>query len=619
MAPKEGGVNRWQMLRQLAPYLWPVEESTLTGRLRLATGFALLLTGKVLTIQVPYIFKMAIDRLEAIGVINEVTLQQSTQILNETNALTATGTILLGYTAARIGASMANELKNVVFARISQGAQRSIAAHTFRHLHTLESTFHAHTSPAVLSRTVERGMQGINFLSTALLFNILPTVVEISLVCGLLTWHFGPSYAAVAVGTMITYATWTLKITTWRTRFRRMMNGAETEAAAVAFDALQHQETVKLFNRAPWEAQRYNAKLLDYQMAAQKTAASLAVLNIGQQTIFSVALGAIMFLSAKSIIHGTATIGDMVLVNGLVFQLSLPLNFLGSVYRELKQSLVDIEALFTLLRTRPQIVDGGDQRLQIGNGQVSFENVTLEYEGRKILDSVSLELPARKKIAFVGTSGSGKSSLAKLLLRLADPTQGRVLIDGQPITSVSLESLREAVGMVSQDVSLFNRTMEENIIYSCHTSPTNADIQQACRLVQLDDLIARLPAGLQTRVGERGVLLSGGEKQRLALARLALSRPRIMILDEATSALDNRTESRILTAIDEFCRNSTCIMIAHRLSTIRDADLIVVLKDGKVVEHGTHERLLEAREAYWDLWIAHLREKTQEHVNGQKP
>lgn len=605
------------MLRRLAPHLWPPEESTLRGRMKLAAGFGLLVAGKFLNIQVPYIFKMAIDRLEAVGLIREsALLHHSNDLLAEANVLTATGTILLGYTAARIGASVAGEIKNVVFARISQSAQRNIAAHTFLHLHSLEPAFHSHTSPAILSRAIERGMRGINFLSTALLFNVLPTVVEISLVCGVLTWRFGPMYAAVAAGTMAAYATWTLKVTTWRTKFRRMMNSAENEAAAVAFDALQHQETVKLFNRASAEAQRYNARLWEYQVAAQKTAASLALLNIGQQAIFSVALGGIMFLSARSIVHGTATIGDMVLVNGLVFQLSLPLNFLGSVYRELKQSFVDIEALFALLQTKPRIVDGSQRRLQISEGRVSFENVTLEYDGRRVLDRVSLELPAGKKIAFVGSSGSGKTSLAKLLLRLVDPTEGRVLIDGQVISTVSLESLREGVGMVSQDVSLFNRTIQDNITYSSPSpspAPSAVQLQQACRLARLDDLIARLPAGLNTCVGERGVLLSGGEKQRLALARLALRRPRIMILDEATSALDTRTEAHILAAIDELRRDATCIVIAHRLSTVRDADLIVVLREGRVAECGTHEQLLAAKSVYWDLWIAHLREKSRDH------
>lgn len=551
----------------------------------------------------PYIFKMVVDRLdEAEKLVGSVP---------EINLLSASGTILLGYTAARIAATLTSELKNVIFAYISQGAQRSVASRTFLHLHSLEHAYHVKKNVGVLSRTIDRGMKGINFMSTALLFNILPTMVEIGLVCGTLTWTFGSTYAAIAAGTISAFTVFTLRVTTWRTRFRRMMNAAENEASSVAFDSLQHHETVKLYTNEGLEALRYERRLKEYEDAARKTSASLAVLNVGQQTIFSVALGGIMYMAASGVVVGSGSIGDLVLVNGLIFQLSFPLNFLGSVYRELQQSLVDIEALLKLLRAKPAIVDKCDKSLVVSSGKILFDDVSLEYDGRKILDKVSIEIPAGKKVALVGPSGSGKSSLVKLLLRFVEPTEGRITIDGQPIDAISLQSLRNSTGLVPQDISLLNRTIRENIMYA-RPAATEAELNIACKLSHLDVLLARLSDGLDTKVGERGAMLSGGERQRVALARLILRNPPILIFDEATSALDTKTESGILDTVSEFGRGRTRIFIAHRLSTIRDADLIIVLKDGRVAEEGTHQELLAAKKLYWELWVAYLREERQE-------
>jgi ABC transporter ATM len=611
---RTGWRQNWLLVKQLGPFIWPRDQSTTQNRIQLASAFTLLLASKVLNIQVPYIFKMIVDRLEDTN--QQLAGIASTTDITNINALSVAGTVLLGYTAARIAASFASEIKNVLFARTAQAAQRNVAARTFLHLHTLEHEFHGKTNTGALSRTIDRGVKGINFMSTALLFNIIPTVVEIGLVCGVLTWQFGPIYATVAAGTITAYTVFTLKLTAWRTQFRRLMNSAENESSSVVHDSLQHHETVKLFTNEKFEALRYEKALCDYEGAARRTAISLAMLNIGQQAIFSVALGGIMYLAANEILRGGATIGDLVLVNGLVFQLSLPLNFLGTVYRELRQSLVDIEALFKLLHRRPKIIEKSDaSSLIVTKGNIVFDNVSLSYDGRRILEGINLEIPAGQKIALVGPSGSGKSTLAKLLLRYVDPDAGRIYIDNQPIDSVTLSSLRRAVGMVPQDAALLNRTIKENLAYAKPTA-TDGELLIASKQAHLDDLISRLPNGWDTKVGERGTLLSGGERQRLALGRLVLRNAPILVLDEATSALDTRSESDVLDAMWRAANGRTCIVIAHRLTTVYDADIIVVMEEGRVVERGTHLELLNNRSVYWDLWIAHLREQNKGQLDG---
>lgn len=591
-----------QIIKQLFPYIIPRGRGR--EKWRITVGFGLLLTGKLVNIQVPYIFKLLIDKLDESHRLGE--------LVSDVNIINIAGTILLGYTAARISASLSSELKNVIFSRMAQAAQRQVAETIFCHLHTLDHSFHNQRNTGALSRTIDRGVKGINFLSTSIMFNILPTMVEIMLVGGALAWQFGPNYAMVTGGAIAAFVAFTLKVSAWRTRFRKQMNNAENEASALAFDSLQHHETVKLFTNEGWEAQRYATSLQSYEGAAQRTATSLAFLNVGQQTIFSIALGGIMWMAAQGIIKGTGgTIGDLVLVNGLVFQLSIPLNFLGMMYRELRQSLVDIEALFKLFQIKTRIKDtpaSAHKALVVDKGEIVFENVNLTFDGRSILRNINLTIPAGKRVALVGPSGSGKSSLAKLLLRYDDPEGGDILIDGQPINSVSLTSLRQAVGMVPQEVALFNRTIRENILYA-RPAATEGQLIRACKLARLDDLITRLPQGWDTRVGERGVMLSGGERQRVALARLLLRNPPIIVLDEATSALDTRSETFILEAIRQASETRTCLFIAHRLSTICDADLIYVLKDGIVVEKGRHQELLELGELYWDLWNAHLKEE----------
>lgn len=601
--------ENWTLIRQAAPYLWPHSEQTFSGRLRIVTAFGLMLASKVLTVQVPFIFKKAIDQLEAFSPTAAAMVGEPSSL----NALSAAGSILLGYTAARMGASVAGELKNIIFSRISQAAQRSVAARTFAHLHRLDHAFHQQTNTGVLSRTIERGVKGINFISTALLFNIVPTLLEMTLVGGVLTWQFGPAYGALAAGTLGAYAAFTLKVTAWRTHFRRAMNAAENEAAGRAYDSLQHHEAVKLFTNEALEERLYSRSLGQYEEAARRTAWSLAALNIGQQGIFSVALGAIMFLAARSVIAGNGTIGDLVLVNGLLFQLSLPLNFLGSIYRELRQSLVDMEALLKLLfGTRSAIRDAPDAHpLTVSRGEIELEGISLSIDGRRILDNVNLRIPPGKKVALVGPSGSGKSTLLRLLLRFRDPDSGVIRIDGQPISQVSLCSLRQAVSLVPQDVALFNRSIRENIAYA-RPGASEGDLLRAVKRARLDDLLGRLPRGWETLVGERGVSLSGGERQRVALARVLLRDAPIQLFDEATSALDSQSEAAILRAIDGDqevgSSERTRIYIAHRLSTVCDADLIVVISQGQVVEMGQHAELLSRATLYRDLWRAHLKE-----------
>lgn len=531
------------------------------------------------------------------------------------NIVTLAGTILLGYTAARIGSSVSNEIKNALFSLISQTSQRHLALETFKHLHRLEPDFHNKTNAGYLGKTIDRGVRGVNFLSMALMFNIVPTALEMSLVCGVLSWSFSPLYAAVAATTMGSYIAFTLKVTSWRTRFRRDMNSAENEAATLVYDSLLHQETVKLFTTESKEAQMYEKCLLEYEHSARKTASSLAFINIGQQAIFSSGLGLIMFLAARDVISGCGTVGDLVLVNGLLFQLAIPLNFLGNIYREIRQSLVDMEALMRLLGRRPKIEDKPEAKpLLVTDGSIRFENVSMSYDGnRKVLKNVSFMIPGKAKVAFVGPSGSGKSTLLRLLVRTSEPSDGKIFVDGQCVENVTLGSLRRAIGVVPQDAGLLNRSIRDNILYGSNESVDGLQLNTVLRKARLDCLVSNLTNGLESQVGERGVMLSGGEKQRISLARMLARNPEIMIFDEATSALDLRTEQEILDAIREYGQDKTCIYIAHRLSIVMDADLIVVFKDGEVAEIGKHAELLGGRGVYWDLWMTHLRQESEGH------
>lgn len=593
-----------RMIRQLWPFVWPKGgEEARAAKARIGLAMGLLVAGKVLNVQVPYLFKQIVERInEALGA----------QVVG-LDVFTVAGTVLLGYTGARLGSSLFNELRNVVFSRVSQGAQRSVALASFRHLHALDHAFHAGSNTGGLAKAIDRGLKGINFMFVATVFNIVPTVVEIGLVSGLLAYQYGPIYMGVAGGTLLAYAVYTLKVTSWRTKFRKEMNQAETLASVRAHDSLLHQETVKQFGRLDFEAAQYDTALKSYEGAAQETAKSLALLNIGQQAIFTAALGGMMTLTASRILEGTATIGDLVMVNGLIFQLSLPLNFLGSVYRELRQALIDIEALFGLHMISSRVRDNEEtepSRIAAANSEISFESVTFAYgDGRRpVLENFNCTIPAGAKVAIVGPSGSGKSTVAKLLLRFYEPGAGRIRIGGQDITKLSLADLRSSIGLIPQDPAIFNRSIAYNIAYSRPDAPLS-EVKRVADLARISPMIERLPRGYETEVGERGVTLSGGERQRLALARTLLMRPipPILLLDEATSALDTRTEAEVLQGIDTIRRayHQTLLIIAHRLATIADADLILVMREGALAEWGTHAQLLTRPDSlYADLWRA---------------
>lgn len=546
-------------------------------------------------------------------------------------AFTVAGTVLIGYIGARLGSSLFSELRNVVFSTVAQRTIRQAALSVFSHLLRLDHSFHVRANPGGLSRVIDRGIKGISFAFTALLFNIVPTVVEIGLVCGVMTHAFGPSYALVTGGMMATYAIFTSKVTHWRTRFRRDMNAADSEASIRAHDSLLQQESVKNFCKEAWEAQAYDSALRKYEKASLDTTRSLFWLNFGQQAILSSALTAVMAMAGGGILNGSASVGDLVMLNTLIFQLSLPLNFLGSIYREMRQSFVDMEALFALKKLQPEVLETSNPAdLVIKKGDIYFENVSFSYDGdkesRNILQDISFQIPGGKKVAFVGPSGSGKSTLARLLLRHVDPQSGSIEIDHQDISKCTLKSLRKNIGIVSQDTILFNSSIHYNIAYGADISnavddfnPMNvsrSEIERVAKAAALhDQIITKLPSGYETRVGERGMMLSGGEKQRIAIARLLLKQPSIMIFDESTSALDTQTEQSILSALNLLNNQKnnhshpvTTIFIAHRLTTVKDADCIYVLDGGKIVQSGSHDELLKDNSSlYYKLW------NSQEH------
>lgn len=522
------------------------------------------------------------------------------------------GTVLIGYIGARLGSSLFSELRNVVFSTVAQQTIRQAALSVFSHLLRLDHNFHARANPGGLSRVIDRGIKGISFAFTAILFNIVPTAVEIGLVCGVMTHAFGPSYALVTGGMMATYALFTSKITHWRTRFRKEMNSADSEASIRAHDSLVQQESVKNFCREGWETRAYDSALKKYEKASLSTTRSLFWLNFGQQAILSAALTTVMTMAGSGIVSGIATVGDLVMLNTLIFQLSLPLNFLGSVYREMRQSFVDMEALFALKRLQPTIkLIENPKELKVTKGDLKFENVSFAYESnRPILKNLSFEIPGGKKVAFVGPSGSGKSTIARLILRHIDPQTGHISIDEQEITSCSLSSLRRAIGIVSQDTVLFNASIHYNIAYGSSTQSSDdplllprEEIEKVAQSAALhDQIINKFPKGYDTLVGERGVMLSGGEKQRISIARLLLKQPKIMIFDESTSALDTQTEQSILSALKS-APSATTVFIAHRLTTVMDADCIYVLDGGEIVQKGRHEELLkDEKSLYFKLW-----------------
>tara|TARA_B100001939_G_scaffold347733_1_gene370345 strand:- start:8595 stop:10478 length:1884 start_codon:yes stop_codon:yes gene_type:complete len=583
--------NHWQTIKSLLPYLWPEGQMALRFRVVLALSF--LVVAKLIGVYVPFIFKEAVDILAGENRGGDA----------ETLAVVLPLGLILGYGTARIMGQLFGELRDAVFVRVGQRAMRNIALNAFRHLHNLSLRFHLERKTGGLSRIIERGTRGIDFLLRFMLFNILPTILELVLISAIFWAKFGFFYALVTFVSLASYIGFTVYVTDWRLKFRREMNKQDTEANTKAIDSLLNFETVKYFSNEPHESRRYDQALKRYEEASVRSQLSLTFLNVGQAAIISAGLMIVLIMAGRGVVEGRLTIGDFVLVNSLLIQIYMPLNFLGFVYREIKQSLVDMEKMFSIIHEKPEITDAPYARdLEIRGGEVSFENVFFHYrEDRPILKNVSFHIPAGRMTAIVGASGAGKSTISRILFRFYDISAGSVKIDGQDIRLVTQESLRRHIGVVPQDTVLFNDTIRYNIRYG-RPDATDAEVEEAARLAQIDDFIRTLPEGYDTPVGERGLKLSGGEKQRVAIARTILKNPSILLLDEATSALDSHTERDIQAALKIVAKNRTTLIIAHRLSTIIEADEILVMDQGEIVERGRHQQLLENKGLYYGMW-----------------
>ncbi|KAL3882272.1 hypothetical protein ACJMK2_028634 [Sinanodonta woodiana] len=599
-------VRGWDIIKAMLSYVWPKDKPGIKARVIIA--ISLLIGSKVLNVQVPFIFKYIVDFLNQPS--NWLNLSEPGSTI-----MTVATAVIIGYGIARAGAAGFNELRNAVFGKVAQNSIRNVARNVFLHLQSLDLSFHLSRQTGALSKAIDRGTRGINFVLSALVFNVAPTIFEVTLVTGILYYKCGGKFALVALGCIGSYTLFTLLITSWRTKFRVMMNKAENAAGNIAVDSLINYETVKFFNNEEYEANKFDKYLARYEEASLKTTTSLAMLNWGQNVIFSVGLTAIMVLASQNIMSGTMTVGDLVMVNGLLFQLSLPLNFLGSVYREVRQSLIDMQTMFNLLHIKPKIASNPKAHLLMVSPQessITFEDVHFQYlPGQKILNGLSFSVPSGKKVAIVGGSGSGKSTVVRLLFRFFDPDQGRVLINGQNIREVDLGNVRKAIGVVPQDCVLFHDTVFNNIHYG-NLTKTPEEVYQAAKMAEIHDtIINRFPLKYETQVGERGLKLSGGEKQRVAIARAVLKDPPIIVYDEATSSLDTITEQNILWALRRVTQGKTTIVIAHRLSTVVDADEILVLDKGQVVERGTHFSLFSnPKSVYHELWL----KQSQIHV-----
>ncbi|MFN6954400.1 MAG: ABCB family ABC transporter ATP-binding protein/permease [Acetobacteraceae bacterium] len=585
--PPSAEASHGRTLRTLLPYLWPPGETEV--KLRVVAALCLLVAAKAANVTVPLLYAQSVDALApAEGAMAAAAVPVA---------------LILGYGLLRICASLFGELRNAVFVKVQARAARRISLAVFRHLHALSLRFHLDRQTGGLSRIVERGTKAITFVLNILLFSIGPTILEILFVAAILWALFDVSFALVTLGTIAAYVAFTLMFTNWRLRFRRRMNEMDQDANTKAVDSLLNFETVKYFGNEAHESRRYDGSLARYETAYARSEQTLNMLNAGQATIIAIGLTAVMLMAAHGVANGTMTVGDFVLVNTYLIQLYLPLNVLGFMYRELRQGLTDMESMFALLGQKQEVADApGAKPLAQGPGEVRFEDVRFGYRpDREILKGVSFTVPPGRTLAIVGPTGAGKSTISRLLFRFYDTTAGRVLVDGQDVREVTQESLRAAIGVVPQDTVLFNDTIRYNIAYG-RPDASEEEIIEAAKLAQVHDFVMRMPQGYDTIVGERGLKLSGGEKQRVAIARTILKNPRILILDEATSALDTKTEQEIQSALKSVAAGRTTLVIAHRLSTVVEAEEIIVLQDGRIAERGDHPSLIARGGLYAGMW-----------------
>lgn len=597
---QQGRGNVWRTCSVLLPFLWPAGRNDLKRRVVLA--LISLVLAKLANLYVPLVLGRLVDDLSD--------LTDTTGLM-----LGIPLAALLAYGLARFSSLTFNEIRDAVFSRVSQNAVRQVALKVFQHLHSLSIRFHLQRKTGALNRFIDRGTTGIQFLLSFVAFNILPTLFEVLLVCGILWALFGIQYALVTAVTITIYVWLTFAITSWRTQIRRKMNDSENEASTRQVDSLLNFETVRYFNNQSHEIQRVDRALTSYESAAVKSRESLSLLNVSQALVVIGGITVMLVMAAFNIRDGTMTIGGFIVVNTYLMQLSIPLNFLGTVYREIRQALVDMENMFSLLDEKPEIIDKTNARLlDVHSGEISFQHVCFGYESeRLILDNISFTVPPAQKVAIVGPSGVGKSTISRLILRFYDPTSGSVTIDGSDLKDVKQDSLRDAIGVVPQDTVLFNDTIYYNIAYG-DPSAKSEQVYEAARTASIHDFILSLPAGYQTRVGERGLKLSGGEKQRVAIARAILKNPKIFFFDEATSSLDSTTEIAIQKNIDEISSGRTTLMIAHRLSTVVSADEILVLNHGNISERGTHPQLLASAGLYARMWQEQEKERAEAQI-----
>ncbi len=588
-----GTADHWTVFKGLLPFVWPEGRPDL--RFNVALAFVMLVLAKLVTIAIPVVFKYTTDWLTADA--------PNPNTLGAGYLAFGLSLLILAYGIGRVLAMVLNQIRDVLFTKVGQHAVRSLNNRTFEHLHKLSLRFHLERRTGGLSRVIERGTRGVDLILRMGILQVVPTALELILVCTLLTVYFNFGYVVILLVTIFAYMWFTFSASEKRIAIRREMNDSDTEANTKAVDSLLNFETVKYFGNEELESRRFDAAMQRYEKAAVRTFASLGVLNSGQALIFTTGMTIVMWLAARGVIAGTHTIGDFVMINAMLIQLYMPLNFMGMVYREIKQGLVDLETMFTILGEKEEVRDRpGAKPLPVTEGTIRFENVTFSYEpDRKILKNVSFVVPAGKMVAIVGPSGAGKSTISRILFRFYDIQSGRVTIDGKDIRDVTQKSLRAAIGVVPQDTVLFNDTILYNIRYG-RPDASDADVVAAARLAQIDAFIESLPQGYRTMVGERGLKLSGGEKQRVAIARTLLKGPPILVLDEATSALDSHTEKEIQDALDRATKDRTTLVIAHRLSTIVHADQIVVLDKGELVEQGTHAELIARGGLYASLW-----------------